>query len=265
MPPRRKLIEKFSLLAMHQNLLAHFFFKSVSMIYRLLRAMCVPEDSLAIPIEDSRRDDSGQLAGYPDAAIPAECTAESARTPYLNFSLPESCITMTLNAEVVWAGKRGHVGFRFLKLPENSRQLLERWLDEQMAREFPGAKQRIGSAEYETPHWSAAPVPILLSGCSEGPLGDFSTATRSLFRATSATATGMRLTSHTVQIISVEEPGCSQRFFSRSRLALSHQDRMNFVVVDIRHPKCMPRESPGPLTCHFSLVFRRAEALPLRI
>jgi len=70
-------------------------------------------------------------------------------TPHLKFSLPETCITMTVKAEVAWADTRGHLGFRFFKLPENSRQLLERWLDEQLAKEFPGAKKRIASAESE--------------------------------------------------------------------------------------------------------------------
>ena len=89
----------------------------------------------------------GGIAVWLRGALPNGVTA------CLKFSLSETCITMTVNAEVAWADTRGHVGFRFLKLPENSRQLLERWLDEQMVREFPGA---------------------MLNGCSEGPLGDCS-------------------------------------------------------------------------------------------
>jgi len=73
-------------------------------------------------------------------------------TPHLKFSLPETDIPMTVKTEVAWADTRGHVGFRFYKLPESSQQLLERWLNERMEKEFPGAKQRLAAAESETLH-----------------------------------------------------------------------------------------------------------------
>jgi CheY-like chemotaxis protein len=71
-------------------------------------------------------------------------------TPRLKFSLPGANIHLEVEAEVAWADVKGLVGFRFHDLPQSSQEQLEQWLDEQIEQEFPGAKQRLASAESET-------------------------------------------------------------------------------------------------------------------
>ena len=67
----------------------------------------------------------------------------------LKFSLPEINLSLEVEAEVAWADMKGRVGFRFQNVPESSQQQLEKWLDDQMEKEFPGAKERIAAAEAE--------------------------------------------------------------------------------------------------------------------
>jgi CheY-like chemotaxis protein len=73
-------------------------------------------------------------------------------TPRLTFVLPEINLSMDVEAEVAWADIKGRVGCRFHNVPQSSQQLLEKWLDDQMEREFPGAKQRIAATESKTTH-----------------------------------------------------------------------------------------------------------------
>jgi DNA-binding response OmpR family regulator len=73
-------------------------------------------------------------------------------TPHLQFSIPESNISMNVEAEVAWANVKGHSGFRFHNVPKGSQEMLEKWLDERMEKEFPGAKQRLAAAESELGH-----------------------------------------------------------------------------------------------------------------
>jgi c-di-GMP-binding flagellar brake protein YcgR len=71
-------------------------------------------------------------------------------TPRLKFVLPDINLSMNVEAEVAWADLKGRVGCRFHNVPKSSQQLLEKWLDDQMEKEFPGAKQRIAAAESKT-------------------------------------------------------------------------------------------------------------------
>jgi CheY-like chemotaxis protein len=73
-------------------------------------------------------------------------------TPHLQFSIPETSISMNVEAEVAWADIKGHSGFRFHDVPKSSQEMLEKWLDERMEKEFPGAKQRLAAAEPESGH-----------------------------------------------------------------------------------------------------------------
>ena len=73
-------------------------------------------------------------------------------TPRLTFVLPEINLSMDVEAEVAWADIKGRVGCRFHNVPQSSQQLLEKWLDDQMEREFPGAKRRIAATESKTTH-----------------------------------------------------------------------------------------------------------------
>jgi CheY-like chemotaxis protein len=53
-------------------------------------------------------------------------------TPGLQFTLPETQLALNLETEVAWADIKGHVGLRFLNLPQSSREHLEKWLNQQV-------------------------------------------------------------------------------------------------------------------------------------
>ena len=63
--------------------------------------------------------------------------------PRLQFALPETGFKLDLEAEVVWADVKGRAGLRFQHVPQESQQQLEKWLDERMEEEMPGAMDRI--------------------------------------------------------------------------------------------------------------------------
>jgi DNA-binding response OmpR family regulator len=63
--------------------------------------------------------------------------------PRLQFTLPETKLSMDVEADVAWADIKGRVGLRFLNVPQSSQELLEKWLDEQMEKEFPGSKEKL--------------------------------------------------------------------------------------------------------------------------
>jgi len=71
--------------------------------------------------------------------------------PHLQFALPDSNIRMELEAEVAWSDMKGLAGFRFHNVPASSQAQLEKWLDDRMEQEFPGAKERL-AAEHGTKH-----------------------------------------------------------------------------------------------------------------
>jgi DNA-binding response OmpR family regulator len=60
---------------------------------------------------------------------------------HLKFSLPETTISMDLEAELAWADVTGRAGFRFQKVSKSSQEQLEKWLNERMEKDFPGAKE----------------------------------------------------------------------------------------------------------------------------
>jgi DNA-binding response OmpR family regulator len=70
--------------------------------------------------------------------------------PRLQFTLPETSLTMSVETEVAWADIKGRVGCRFQNVPQSSQEILERWLDERMEKEFPGAKEQVGGSEPES-------------------------------------------------------------------------------------------------------------------
>lgn len=61
--------------------------------------------------------------------------------PHLQFELPETGTVFEVESEVAWADIKGHVGLKFLNVPENSQQHLDRWLGAQID-ELPTAKNR---------------------------------------------------------------------------------------------------------------------------
>jgi CheY-like chemotaxis protein len=62
-------------------------------------------------------------------------------TPRLQFTLPETKVSLEVETEVAWADIKGHVGLRFQNVPPSSQAFLERWLGEQMG-QLSGDKEK---------------------------------------------------------------------------------------------------------------------------
>jgi CheY-like chemotaxis protein len=62
-------------------------------------------------------------------------------TPRLQFTLPETKMALDIEAEVAWADLKGHAGLRFLKVPQSSQELLEKWISERVEKQPPGGTE----------------------------------------------------------------------------------------------------------------------------
>ena len=66
--------------------------------------------------------------------------------PRLQFILPETDYKIDVEAEVVWADVKGRAGLRFRNVPKDSQAYLEKWLDDRLEEELPGAKDMIAES-----------------------------------------------------------------------------------------------------------------------
>jgi len=66
--------------------------------------------------------------------------------PRLQFMLPETKMALELEAEVAWADLKGHAGLRFLKVPQSSQEVLEKWLNERMEKQPPASEKLTSSS-----------------------------------------------------------------------------------------------------------------------
>jgi DNA-binding response OmpR family regulator len=55
----------------------------------------------------------------------------------LQFTLPGSNTSLELKGEIAWADGTGHVGIRFVEVPQSSQYQLDKWLTERMHDEMP--------------------------------------------------------------------------------------------------------------------------------
>ncbi len=67
--------------------------------------------------------------------------------PRLQFTLPETSRRLDLDAEVVWADVKGRAGFRFHDVAKETQEQLEKWLNDRLEEELPGAKERLATPE----------------------------------------------------------------------------------------------------------------------
>jgi CheY-like chemotaxis protein len=67
--------------------------------------------------------------------------------PQLQFTLPETKSVLNVEAEVVWADVKGRAGLRFRDVSSETKDRLERWLDERLEEELPGATEKIAAAD----------------------------------------------------------------------------------------------------------------------
>jgi DNA-binding response OmpR family regulator len=70
--------------------------------------------------------------------------------PRLQFTLPETDFRFNLDAEVVWTDVKGRAGLRFRDVPKQAQEQLDRWLNDRMEEEIPGAKERIAEVTPRT-------------------------------------------------------------------------------------------------------------------
>jgi CheY-like chemotaxis protein len=64
--------------------------------------------------------------------------------PRLQFTLPETTISMDVETEVAWADLKGRVGLRFRNVAPSSQQLLEKWLNDRVPKQAAGSKEVAG-------------------------------------------------------------------------------------------------------------------------
>ena len=63
------------------------------------------------------------------------------RISRVQFSIPDSEISMEPKVDFAWVDGSGRAGLRFVELPKSSRDRLERWLTEEMMRMKPAGKE----------------------------------------------------------------------------------------------------------------------------
>src|ERR1700728_410083 len=63
-------------------------------------------------------------------------------TPRLQFTLPDTKLTLDVETQLAWADLKGRVGLRFLNVPQSSVELLERWLNQQLEKHLPGSEEK---------------------------------------------------------------------------------------------------------------------------
>jgi len=68
-------------------------------------------------------------------------------TPRLQFTLPDSNVSMDIETEVAWADLKGAMGLRFRNVPAGSQELLEKWLNERVPKPTAGSKALGSSSE----------------------------------------------------------------------------------------------------------------------
>lgn len=70
-------------------------------------------------------------------AIRATASLERGDTGNLALSLPDGRGTIETKAELVWVDGNGRAGVRFIEMPKNSREELDKWLEEEILRVAP--------------------------------------------------------------------------------------------------------------------------------
>lgn len=63
-------------------------------------------------------------------------------TPRLQFTLPDTKLTLDVDTQLAWADLKGRVGLRFLNVPQSSVELLEKWLNQQLEKQLPGSEEK---------------------------------------------------------------------------------------------------------------------------
>jgi DNA-binding NarL/FixJ family response regulator len=57
------------------------------------------------------------------------------------FTLPATNVSLELKGQVAWSDGTGHLGIRFIEVPQSSQYQLDKWLTDRMQNEMPGRLQ----------------------------------------------------------------------------------------------------------------------------
>jgi CheY-like chemotaxis protein len=68
-------------------------------------------------------------------------------SPRLQFTLPETTLSLNIETELAWADLKGRVGLRFRNVAPSSQELLEKWLNQQLQKHPPESKERGSGSE----------------------------------------------------------------------------------------------------------------------
>lgn len=66
-------------------------------------------------------------------------------SPRLQFTLPGTNVAFDVEAVVAWADIKGHVGLRFLRVPQSSQEVLEKWLGEELEKTHSASEKSPGT------------------------------------------------------------------------------------------------------------------------
>jgi hypothetical protein len=59
----------------------------------------------------------------------------------VRFALPSTNVSLELKCQVAWADGTGHVGLRFVEVPQSSQYELDKWLTGRLQEEMPARLQ----------------------------------------------------------------------------------------------------------------------------
>lgn len=90
------------------------------------------EMPVAVVIEERQWQATSTNVSEGGIAIVATQVLAQDANPRLQFTLPRSKALFDVEAQVAWSDVKGHVGLRFVNLPQSSREYLEQWLNQQI-------------------------------------------------------------------------------------------------------------------------------------
>lgn len=99
------------------------------------RTQRVPLDANASIAYASTENEAIRVLDLSETGISIHCGKSLPRNckVYFQFSLPRETATIRLSSEVIWQNDAGHVGLRFVDVPTKSREVLNHWINTNVA------------------------------------------------------------------------------------------------------------------------------------
>jgi c-di-GMP-binding flagellar brake protein YcgR len=74
-------------------------------------------------------------------AIRTLCKLRQESNAQVRFALPSTNVSLELKCQVAWADGTGHIGLRFVEVPQSSQYELDKWLTGRLQEEMPARLQ----------------------------------------------------------------------------------------------------------------------------